>query len=77
MITLTYGDAVTNVISENYLKPLFSEYENPDGAKIGGTIYVPHEYTDYESVNELYNMGLEIADHSIRLVWTNLENHII
>lgn len=66
LITLVYADAVTDYIYTEYLEPLISGRTNPDGAQIGLTFYVPHEYTDYERINDLYNLGMDIAVHSIR-----------
>ncbi|KAI4466001.1 chitin deacetylase-like 9 isoform a [Holotrichia oblita] len=65
LITLVYTDAVTDALYTSYLQPLFEGRTNPDGAQIGATLYVPHEYTDYERVNNLYNLGLEVAVHTI------------
>nr|CAH7716615.1 unnamed protein product [Callosobruchus chinensis] len=45
--------------------PLISTYQNPDGNPIVCTFFVPHEYTNYKVVNEMYNYGQEIAVNSI------------
>lgn len=58
-------DAITDAIYTSYLKPIIEGRTNPDDAQIGATFYVPHEYTDYERVNQLYNLGAEIAVHTI------------
>ncbi|GJQ83036.1 hypothetical protein Trydic_g15850 [Trypoxylus dichotomus] len=65
LITLVYTDAVTDAIYSSYLRGLIEGRKNPDGVQIGATFYVPHEYTDYGRVNAIYNMGLEIAVHTI------------
>nr|ACP18827.1 chitin deacetylase 1 [Chrysomela tremula] len=64
LITLTFDDAVTTKTYQLWYDLLMSR-TNPDGNAIGATFYVPHEYTDYQKVNELYNYGFEIAVHSI------------
>lgn len=63
---ITSDDAVTDYIYTTYYVPLLSGRKNPDGSPISGTIYVPHEYTDYERVNNIYNLGFEIGVNSIR-----------
>lgn len=63
---LTSDDAVTDFIYQNYYTPLLSGRTNPDGNPISGTIFVPHEYSDYQRVNDLYNSGFEIGINSIR-----------
>lgn len=63
---ITSDDAVTDYIYTTYYVPLLGGRKNPDGSPISGTIYVPHEYTDYERVNALYNLGFEIGVNSIR-----------
>nr|CAI5854340.1 unnamed protein product [Callosobruchus analis] len=45
--------------------PLISSYQNPDGISIICTFFLPHEYTNYEIVNDLSNNGQEIAVNSI------------
>ncbi|KAJ8961140.1 hypothetical protein NQ318_008820 [Aromia moschata] len=65
LISLTFDEAVTADIYNNYWEPLLFDRENPDGAPIGATFFVPHEYTDYQKVNDLYNSGFEIGVHSI------------
>ncbi|KAI4466003.1 chitin deacetylase-like 9 isoform a [Holotrichia oblita] len=65
LITLVYVDAITDAIYSSYLQPIIEGRTNPDGVQIGATFYVPHEYTDYERVNQLYNLGVEIAVHTV------------
>lgn len=64
-MVLTSDDAVTDYIYTNYWVPLLRGRTNPDGHPISGTVFVPHEYTDYERVNDLYNAGFEIGVNSI------------
>ncbi|KAJ8928574.1 hypothetical protein NQ314_018860 [Rhamnusium bicolor] len=65
LISLTFDEAVTEDLYNNFWEPLLFSRVNPDGVPIGATFFVPHEYTDYERVNDLYNYGFEIGVHSI------------
>ncbi|XP_018576454.1 uncharacterized protein LOC108914997 [Anoplophora glabripennis] len=65
LISLTFDEAVTENLYNNFWQPLLSNRTNPDGQPISATFFVPHEYTDYVKVNALYNVGYEIAVHSI------------
>lgn len=65
-MVLTNDDAVTDFIYQNYYTPLIRGRKNPDGNPISGTIFVPHEYSDYQRVNNLYNLGFEIGINSMR-----------
>ncbi|KAF5291271.1 hypothetical protein FQR65_LT11449 [Abscondita terminalis] len=64
-VTLTFDDPVTKLLYTDYLSKLFANRTNPDGTPITATFYVPHEYSDYQIVNDLYNKGHEIALHSV------------
>ncbi|XP_060518574.1 chitin deacetylase 8 [Cylas formicarius] len=65
LIALTFFEAVTQDLFDTYWDPLLFNRINPDGNVVGATFFVPHEYTDYERVNDLYNYGFEIGVHSI------------
>lgn len=65
LISLTFDEAVTKNLVDEIWKPLLFDRLNPDKEPIGGTFFVPHEFSDYVKVNELYNNGFEIAVHSI------------
>ncbi|XP_044267300.1 chitin deacetylase 8-like [Tribolium madens] len=65
LIAITVSESVVQTLYDNYLNPLFFDRKNPDGGPIGLTFYVPHEYTDYSLVQDLYVRGYEIGDHSI------------
>ncbi|XP_072388825.1 chitin deacetylase 8-like [Diabrotica undecimpunctata] len=65
LISLTFDEAVTQHIFDNSWIPLLQNIYNPDNNPISGTFFVPHEYTSYERVNDLYNYGFEIGVHSI------------
>lgn len=67
-VVFTSDDSVTDFAFTNYYEPLLFGRRNPDGNPISGTFYVPHEYTDYERVNDLYNAGFEIGVNSITYV---------
>ncbi|XP_017774438.1 PREDICTED: uncharacterized protein LOC108561138 [Nicrophorus vespilloides] len=64
-VMLTFDDAVTRYIYDTYYQTLLLPRTNPDNKTIGATFFVPHEYSDYEAVNQLYNAGFEIGTHSI------------
>ncbi|KAJ0171784.1 hypothetical protein K1T71_012547 [Dendrolimus kikuchii] len=63
-VVLTFDDAVTVTNIGTYRKLLIGR-TNSNNCPAGATFYVNHEYTNYQFVNELYNMGCEIALHSI------------
>lgn len=62
---LSFDDSASKLVFDNFWKPVLFGRKNPDGCHIGGTFFVPHEYSDYEVVNTLYNQGFEIGSHSI------------
>ncbi|KAJ8961138.1 hypothetical protein NQ318_008818 [Aromia moschata] len=64
-ISLTFEDSISEALYTNYLEPLLFNRTNPDGKRIGATFFVPHEYTNYQKVNSLYNHGFEIAVLSV------------
>jgi hypothetical protein len=55
-------------IFEDLWTPLLFDRKNPDGGNIGATFFVPHEYTDYQRVQDLYLRGFEIGVNSITYV---------
>ncbi|XP_018576457.1 uncharacterized protein LOC108914999 [Anoplophora glabripennis] len=65
LISLTFDEAVTEDLYNNFWYPLLFERNNPNDEPISATFFVPHEYTDYEIVNKIYNSGFEIGVHSI------------
>ncbi|CAG9863099.1 unnamed protein product, partial [Phyllotreta striolata] len=65
LVSLTFDDAITKDLYDTYLDPLLFNYKNPDKKPIGATFFVPHEYTNYQIVNNLYNYGFEIGVNSI------------
>lgn len=62
---MTFDESVTKDIVKNYWDPLLMNYLNKDDKPIGATFFVPHDYTDYTKVNQLYNYGFEIGVNSI------------
>ncbi|XP_018576456.1 uncharacterized protein LOC108914998 isoform X2 [Anoplophora glabripennis] len=67
LISLTFEEIVTDDLFNNFWQPLLFNRVNPDGYPIGATFFVPHEYTDYKRVNDLYNHGFEIGVKSITM----------
>ncbi|XP_041971492.1 chitin deacetylase 8-like [Aricia agestis] len=63
-VLLTFDDGVNTVNMPTYRSILYGR-RNSNNCPIGVTYFVNHEYTDYTLTNELYNMGFEIALHSI------------
>lgn len=57
---------MTSFAYESYYEKLLFQRKNPDGKPITASFYVPHQYTDYEKVNNLYNKGFDIGVNSIR-----------
>nr|AHH02589.1 peritrophic membrane chitin binding protein P42 [Holotrichia parallela] len=77
-VTVTFHDAVSSEYMDSIYYPLLANLRNPNGDPASATFYVPHEYTDYSLVNELYNLGFEIGVHSITRdysseYWTNAD----
>ncbi|RZC33490.1 hypothetical protein BDFB_011279 [Asbolus verrucosus] len=65
LIALTIDEALQNRTFNDFWEPLFFDRKNPDGNPISATFFVPHEFTDYKRVNDLYLRGFEIADGSV------------
>ncbi|CAB3369415.1 Hypothetical predicted protein [Cloeon dipterum] len=65
IVLVTFDDAVTSLLYSNYYSDAFANRQNPNGCPVGATFFMSHEYSDYESVNKLWNSGHEIALHSI------------
>nr|AWX65388.1 chitin deacetylase 6 [Leptinotarsa decemlineata] len=81
LISLTFNEALTEDIVKKFWKPLFFNRANPDGVPIGATFFVPHEYTNYKMVNDVFNLGFEVAVHSItdspQIYWRNATEEIL
>lgn len=76
MISITFDDAVNKRLLGNSVKvdllshSLFLEIfsnnrKNPNGCPARATFYVSHQYTNYRDVQYLWNIGHEIAAHSV------------
>ncbi|XP_011151123.1 uncharacterized protein LOC105190208 [Harpegnathos saltator] len=65
MITITFDDAVNAENFELYSKIFTDDRKNPNGCPIRGTFYISHQYTNYRDVQYLWNVGHEIAAHSV------------
>lgn len=63
-VLLTFDDGV-NVININTYREIMYDRKNSNGCPAGTTFFVNHEYTNYQLINELYNLGYEIALHSM------------
>ncbi|XP_043513906.1 chitin deacetylase 1 isoform X1 [Frieseomelitta varia] len=65
MITVTFDDAVNAENFELFSKIFLNDKKNPNGCPARGTFYVSHQYTNYRDVQYLWNIGHEIAAHSV------------
>jgi len=67
IIYLTYDDAFTQYAKENFYDHLFNGdgVTNPDGCRVRATHFLTAQYTDYTLVHEYWEMGHEMASHSI------------
>jgi len=65
VVLVTFDDAVTQLLYDNYYSDAFANRQNPNGCPIRATFFASHEYTDYHIINSLRNEGHEIALHSI------------
>lgn len=65
MIVITFDDAINSENYDLYSKLFSNERKNPNGCPVRATFYVSHHYTDYRDVQKLWNIGHEIAAHSI------------
>ncbi|XP_026316030.1 uncharacterized protein LOC113227352 [Hyposmocoma kahamanoa] len=63
-VTLTFTGSISPTNMDTYRR-LFYFRQNSNGCSVGATFFVKHEYTYYHLVNELYNLGFEIALNSI------------
>ncbi|XP_066601729.1 chitin deacetylase 1 [Prorops nasuta] len=65
MITISFVDAVNEENFQLYTRLFADERKNPNGCPIRGTFFVSHQYTNYRDVQYLWNIGHEIAAHSV------------
>ncbi|KAL3865727.1 hypothetical protein ACJMK2_043087 [Sinanodonta woodiana] len=60
-----FDDAVNTVMAGFYRRLFTDDRKNPNGCPIQGTLFVSHQYTDYNLVQEFYKRGMEIGVHSV------------
>ncbi|XP_011497525.1 PREDICTED: uncharacterized protein LOC105361915 isoform X2 [Ceratosolen solmsi marchali] len=65
MIMVTFEDAINSENFELFTKLFNEERKNPNGCPIRATFFVSHEHTNYRDVQHLWNLGHEIAIHSV------------
>ncbi|XP_026299909.1 uncharacterized protein LOC725391 isoform X3 [Apis mellifera] len=65
MISITFDDAVNAENFELFSKIFSNNRKNPNGCPARATFYVSHQYTNYRDVQYLWNIGHEIAAHSV------------
>ncbi|XP_045156417.2 uncharacterized protein LOC123522945 [Mercenaria mercenaria] len=65
MVYFGFDDAVNVVMSSLYNRLFTKKRKNPNGCTMKMTLFVSHEYTDYERVRKFYQRGMEIAVHSV------------
>jgi hypothetical protein len=64
-VYFSFDDALTNAASKFYRR-LFNESRmNPNGCPISMTLFISHQDTIYQNVNDFYRRGMEIASHSV------------
>ncbi|VDN07653.1 unnamed protein product [Thelazia callipaeda] len=65
-VILTFDDAINDITLRDY-QELFgnNNFHNMNGCPIQGTIFVSHEWTNYDAVERLHRQGFEIASNSI------------
>ncbi|KAK9882990.1 hypothetical protein WA026_001205 [Henosepilachna vigintioctopunctata] len=66
MIVVTFDDAVNSENWDIYTRELFtSDRTNPNGCPLKATFFVSHQYNNYQMIQKLWNLGHEIAVHSV------------
>lgn len=53
------------ILQRNLSELFIDDRKNPNGCPIRATFYVSHQYTNYRDVQQLWNLGHEIAVHSV------------
>ena len=67
-ILLTFDDALADTLYDNFYKPVMQDMglvSKNTGCPIRGTFFLSHEFTNYVMVNEMANLGNEIALHTV------------
>ncbi|KAG8228565.1 hypothetical protein J437_LFUL008643 [Ladona fulva] len=65
MVMLTYDDAISQLLYDDYYSKNMFNRQNPNGCNISATFFTTHEYNDYHMTYQMYRQGHEIALHSI------------
>ncbi|OWF46737.1 uncharacterized protein LOC110455303 [Mizuhopecten yessoensis] len=65
MVLFSFDDAVTGDIKDMYDKLFAPNRLNPHGCPISMTMFVSHNFTNYDHVRDLYRRGMEVAVHSV------------
>ncbi|XP_069128995.1 chitin deacetylase 1-like [Argopecten irradians] len=65
MVYFGFDDAVHGQVSPHYDYLFLGNLTNPNGHPISITLFVSHTYTDYEVLKKYYDIGFEIAVHSV------------
>lgn len=63
-ITLTFDDA-TQPDTMNIQTKLMNSFTNPNGCPLPGTYFVSMQYTDFWETQRAFNLGNEIASHTV------------
>ncbi|XP_014671835.1 PREDICTED: uncharacterized protein LOC106812465 [Priapulus caudatus] len=64
IVMVSFDDAVQDRWKAD-VGNVLSDHKNPNGCPLGATFFASHEYTSYQTVEEYYSKGYEIASHSI------------
>ncbi|XP_033744289.1 uncharacterized protein LOC117330176 [Pecten maximus] len=65
MVYFGFDDAVHGEVSRHYDYLFLNNLTNPNGCPVSITLFVSHTYTDYEILKKYYDIGFEIAVHSV------------
>lgn len=65
IIVFSFDDAVNSENYQMYEKLFLNNRFNPNGCPISMTMFVSHNYTEYNLVRDLYSKGMEVAVHSV------------
>ncbi|XP_060078838.1 chitin deacetylase 7-like [Ylistrum balloti] len=65
MVYFGFDDAVHGQVSHHYDYLFLSNLTNPNGCPVSITLFVSHTYTDYDVLQKFYEIGFELAVHSV------------
>ncbi|ESP05404.1 hypothetical protein LOTGIDRAFT_181237, partial [Lottia gigantea] len=60
-----FDDALTQTMANHYRFLFSPDRKNPNNCPIRMSLYIQHNYTDYNIVHEMYKKGMEIGVHSV------------